>query len=127
MVPPVILLVDDEFDLLQVLAEAVRLRLPKYDVVEATSIEQAEEALSNLNATRTPLALMVVDHRMGERTGLEFIQQAQRRYPDVPTMMYTGQASSGIEAQAQAAGVKVLWKPVKLMELIHEIETLVGP
>ena len=124
---PVILLVDDEFDLLQVLAEAVRLRLPKFDVVEATSIDQAEEALANLEATNTPLALMVVDHRMGERTGLDFLKQARKLYPNVPTMMYTGQASSGIEAQARAAGVKVIWKPVKLMELIHEVETLVGP
>ena len=64
MTKPTILLVEDEVDLLQGTAAAVRHALPRYEVMEATTIEEAEEVVVDLEASGEPLALAVVDHQV---------------------------------------------------------------
>ena len=122
---PVILLIDDEVDLLGVLHDAIALRLPDYRPVVSTSLKHAEEALSELD-DREPLSLVVADHRLGGRTGLDFLEEIKERYPHVPTVLLTGQAPASVEARAAATGTRVLWKPIRLAHWIGEVQHLLA-
>lgn len=119
---PVILLVDDEEDLVSVLRDAIDLSLPGYRAVGATSIEEAESALASLESAQ--LSLLCVDHRLGGRTGLEFIESLRQRYPGVPSILFTGQASPSVEARAKRAGARVLWKPIRLSQWLGEVRSM---
>ena len=124
-VKPIILLVDDEEDLVGVLEEAIGLSLPAYRAVGSTSVDDAEDALASLGEGE--LSLVCVDHRLGGRTGLEFIEDLRRRYPSVPSVLFTGQASPMDEVRAQAVGARVLWKPIRLSRWIAEIQEMLPP
>src|SRR5262245_60881464 len=100
---PVILLIEDEVDLLGVLRDAIALRLPDYRPVVSTSVQHAEEALSELDDSEA-LSLVVADHSLGGRgrglggrTGLDFLEEIKERYPHVPTVLLTGQAPASVE------------------------------
>ncbi len=123
---PVILLLDDEEDLVSVLADALALRLPDYEVVGSTSVEHAHELLADIEATGSELSLVVVDHMLGGTTGLEFLEELQTRSPGVPSMFYTGRAPAEVAERAREVGARVLWKPVKLSQWLGEIGQMLG-
>ena len=126
MSDPVILIVEDEPDLLQVMASSITHSMSEYDVKSATSIDEAELVLSELAAQSGELALVVVDHVLGGRTGLELLESLSEHHPRVPTLLFTGQAPQGIETRARRAGARVLWKPAKLKVLLGEVQTLLA-
>lgn len=123
---PVILLVEDEDDLLQILSEAVELVLPDYQVRSASSIDEAESVIRELAAGGQSLALVVVDHLLGGRTGLEFLEQLRSSNADLPCMLYTGQAPPEVEARAAIARIRVVWKPIRLQSWLSEVRELLG-
>ena len=123
---PVILLIDDEIDLLTLMGTALRHAMPDYEVLTTTSIDEAEDFLADLDATGTQLALMVVDHVMGGRTGLELLELLGNRFPHVPTLMFTGQAAPRVEERARQFGARVLFKPMRLSALVGQVQELVG-
>ncbi|MEQ1569488.1 MAG: response regulator [Myxococcota bacterium] len=118
----VILLVDDEEDLVSVLSDAIGLSLPGYRAVASTSVEDAEQKLAALDADQ--LSLVCVDHRLGGRTGLEFLESLRKRYPHVPSILFTGQATPSVEARAQRVGARVLWKPIRLSQWLGEVQSM---
>lgn len=120
---PVILLVDDEADLVEVLQDAIGVCLPNYRAVASTSADEAEETLSALDKDEQ-LSLVCVDHRLGGRTGLDLLESLQSRYPDVPSILFTGQATASDEARAEAVGARVLWKPLRLSSWLEQIQAL---
>lgn len=125
---PVILLLDDEADLLQVLSDAIGATLPAYDVVGSTSFEDAERVLAELDGDPDrELSLVVVDHMLGGRTGLEFLERLRVSFPDVPSILFTGQASPDVEERARSFGARVLWKPIRLRQWLGEVRDLLGP
>lgn len=124
MAKPVILLVDDEVDLLQGTAAAVRHALPQYEVLEAATVEEAEEFLLDLEAADEHLALAVVDHILGGATGMGLIEVLRERFPNAPLMLFTGRATPAVEDEARAHGVRVMWKPVRLRQLLGEMTEL---
>lgn len=126
MSKPVILLVDDEIDLLQVTAEAVQRALPAYSVVSAHSVEEAEEAVVDLEAADQPIALAVVDHVLGGSTGLSLLEAIRDRFPDAQLMLFTGRAGPEVEDRAQKSGVRVMWKPTRLKHLLGEMGLLLA-
>lgn len=121
---PVILLVDDEEDLVSVLTDAIDLSLPEYRAVGSTSVEDAERTLEELGDD--PLSLVCVDHRLGGRTGLEFLESLRARYPAVPSILFTGQAAPWVEERAQEVGARVLWKPIRLSQWIGEVQSMLA-
>jgi len=120
---PFILLIDDEVDLIEVLRDAVGLTMPEYDALAYTSVEEAEAGLSTI--AEAP-SLVCVDHKLGEQTGLEFLEALRRRYPDLPAILFTGQAPAGVQAKAEAMGARVLWKPIALTRWIGEVRQLLA-
>jgi len=123
-VKPVILLVDDEVDLIEVLTEAISLSLPEYRAIGSTSVEEAERVLLQLVQEGSTPALVCVDHKLGERTGLEFIEDLHERFPALPSILLTGQAPPGVEDRAHALGARVLWKPIGLSKWLGEVRGL---
>jgi DNA-binding NtrC family response regulator len=121
---PVILLVDDERDLIEVLRDAIGLALPDYEAVVTTSLDDAEEVLAGLG--KDP-SLVCVDHKLGERTGLDFLEALSQRFPSMPKILFTGQAPPDVETRARALGAKVLWKPFGLSTWIGEVREMLEP
>ena len=122
----VILIVEDEPDLLQVMMSSITHAMSDYEVKSATSIDEAERVLSELEEAAGELALVVVDHVLGGRTGLELLESLSQRHPRVPTLMFTGQAPVGVELRARQVGARILWKPAKLKSLLGEVQTLLA-
>ena len=122
---PVILLVDDEEDLVGILQDAIGLSLPGYLAVASTSVDDAETLLSQLPRD-TKLSLVCVDQRLGGKTGLDFLEDLRARYPHVPSVLFTGQASAREEARAKEVGATVLWKPLRLEHWLLEIQQLLA-
>jgi CheY-like chemotaxis protein len=71
----------------------------KYSVVWAGSYERA-----NLELLERRYDVALVDYRIGERTGLEFIREAGRRFPDTPMILLTGVIDPHIDRAAEEAG-----------------------
>lgn len=116
-----ILLVDDEEDFVQTLAE--RLELRGFDIRVANSgtgaMGQIEENLPDL---------VVLDVMMPGLGGLEVLKQLKTQHPKMPVILLTGRGSTadGIEGMRLGA-FDYLMKPIDIDELIKKINEGVAP
>ncbi len=96
----VVLLVEDDRDdffLTQDVLQCVPNH--KYSVVWAGSYERATFELLERSYD-----VALVDYQIGERTGLEFIREAGRRFTDTPMILLTGVIDPHIDREAEEAG-----------------------
>ncbi|RJQ45275.1 MAG: response regulator [Gaiellales bacterium] len=116
-----ILLVDDELDFAETLAE--RLRLRSFDV---NVVSRAEEALNTIDAGWKP-DVVLLDLKMPGMDGMDALIEIRSREPDVETIMLTGHgaASSSIEGMKRGA-FDYMMKPVDIGELIEKVEQAVA-
>lgn len=116
MKKPRILLVDDEVEFVQTLAE--RLQLRDFDAVTAGDGEEALRRLEN-----TAFDLVVLDVLMPGLGGLEVLRQIKSRFPEIPVILLTGRGSTanGIEGMRLGA-YDYLMKPIDIDELIKQID-----
>ena len=83
MAKPVILTLDDEVPVLNAIDRDLRAHYGKdYRIVKASAPKLALETLERLKARNEPVALLLVDQRMPEMEGTEFLEQALKLYPD---------------------------------------------
>ena len=95
MAKPVVLAVDDDPVVLSAVQRDLRRKYGKdYRIVGADSGAAALEALGQLQLRSDPVALMVVDQRMPHMTGVEFLVQAIRIYPDARRVLLTAYADT---------------------------------
>jgi thioredoxin reductase (NADPH) len=95
MVKPVILTLDDEPQVLNAVARDLRAHFRNdYRIVSAGSGKDALEALRQLKQRATPVALLLVDQRMPEMSGVEFLAEAQKIYPDARKVLLTAYADT---------------------------------
>jgi DNA-binding NtrC family response regulator len=106
MKPHSILIVDDEKNVLNALQRA--LRKEPYTIFAADS---ADKALQLIKARE--VSLVISDYNMPGTNGLDFLKQIKALYPQVLTIMLTGQAEVQLAVEAiNAAGVyKFILKP----------------
>ncbi|MBU0741985.1 response regulator [bacterium] len=111
-----ILLVDDEEDLVTLLAE--RLSKRRMDVVWATS---GEEALA-ISADRT-FDVAVIDLKMPHMDGVEVMQRLKASQPLIETIMFTGHGTmeSALEA-GKLDAFRYMMKPCDFDELVGVIQ-----
>ena len=80
---PVIVAVDDEPAVLAAVERDLRARYtPEYRVVGAGSGQEAIDLLGTLATRDTPIALLVVDQRMPQITGLDVLRESMAAFPD---------------------------------------------
>jgi thioredoxin reductase (NADPH) len=95
MVKPVILILDDEPQVLNAVGRDLRAHFRNdYRIVSASSGKEALDALRQLKQRSTPVALFLVDQRMPEMTGVEFLSEAQQIFPDARKVLLTAYADT---------------------------------
>lgn len=120
MAPQRILAVDDDVTLPDVLTFFLG---KGYEVRSATT---GEDALSKVRHER--IDLVVLDHRLPDRTGLDLLTELRSLRPSLPVIMLTGYGSEWICAAAFKLGVAdYLQKPVNALDLVAVVHRLLSP
>lgn len=101
MVKPVLLTVDDDAEVLRAVERDLRRRYAEnYRVLSANSAQAALDLLDKLQQRGEPLALFLVDYRMPQMTGIEFLSRAIPSFPNAKRVLLT--AYSDTEAAIRA-------------------------
>jgi DNA-binding NtrC family response regulator len=109
---PKILIVDDDPGTLASLSRAFALE--GYTAVSAGSAARALERL-----TEEPVDAVLSDVVMPEQSGLDFLRMLKERWPDVPVVLMSGQATLETAVQATRLGaLDFVEKPVSLDRLL---------
>jgi len=112
-----VLLVDDEEEFVETLAERMRNR-----GMEVATSNSGGEALELVD--EEPYDVVVLDLQMPGMDGIEVLERIKRRQPDIQVVLLTGHATveKGVEAMKHGA-LEFLEKPIdlsKLSEVIHK-------
>ena len=109
---PNILVVDDERNILRVVATT--LKTEQYDVATAQSAEEAAEKFS-----QGGFDLVITDLKLPGMSGLDLLEQVRAERPDVPVLMITafGTIETAVDAMKRGA-FNYLTKPVNPDELL---------
>lgn len=95
MARPVILALDDESTVLAAVQRDLRSQYAKhYRIIASTSGSDALASLTELKARGEDVAAFVVDQRMPNMTGTEFLTQAMELYPDAKRILLTAYADT---------------------------------
>jgi DNA-binding NtrC family response regulator len=115
-----IIVVDDEPSIVRMCVQVLR---SKGHTVNGFT--QADEALKHLGAN--PTDLLVVDYKMPELTGLEFIKKAWAMRPGMRVVMITAHGTREVMAKASESGVQtIVLKPFTPGELAEGVAKAVG-
>ena len=98
--PIAVLHVDDGPDVLELTAEFLAMEDVAFEFRSETS---AEAGMADVE--EADLDCVVSDYRMPGTDGLEFLSRVRASYPDLPFVLFTGQGSEEIAADAISAGV----------------------
>ncbi|MFO0756839.1 MAG: sigma-54 dependent transcriptional regulator, partial [Byssovorax sp.] len=109
---PVVLVVDDEIQMAEMLADGLSDR-----GYMALAVASSEAAIARLD--EEPVDALVTDLRMPQVDGLELLAASRRRIPDLPVIVMTayGAIDSAVESIHRGA-FHYLTKPFKLDELV---------
>ncbi len=95
MAKPAIFTVDDDPNVLRAIARDLRSRYGSdYRILRAASGREALDALRELRRSNDPVALFVVDQRMPQMNGVEFLAQAMELYPGAKRVLLTAYADT---------------------------------
>src|ERR1041385_3651231 len=94
-VKPVVLAVDDDSHVLRAIRRDLRTRYAdRFRILGASSGEEALTVLDALEQRDQDPALFIVDQRMPNMTGVEFLEQAISRFPDAKRVLLTAYADT---------------------------------
>ncbi len=120
--PPTILLVDDQRDILRLLHSALNTLGHEFDVIESPS---GEEAL--LEASRRHIDLLVSDYLLPGMNGIELMHKIRTRHPDVKVVLVTGMTDRKARDEMFNAGAAALFdKPIPLADFLDVVERSLG-
>lgn len=101
MSKPVILTVDDDPEVLQAIARDLRKQYgDRYRVMRADSGQAALEILRQLTLRNDTVALFLVDQRMPQMTGVDFLEQAVSLFPEAKRVLLTAYADTDAAIQS---------------------------
>jgi CheY-like chemotaxis protein len=110
-----ILVVDDKPAVL--LTYKLILQQQGHDVVAVTSCEGAISELAE-----TAFDLLLCDYTLeDDRNGFHVIDEARQRIPGIRSLLMTGYSEDEVGEEASERGVKVLFKPVNVTELLNAV------
>lgn len=111
-----VLLVDDEADFVETLAERLEIRgfEPSVALNGSAALERLAEASPHV---------MVLDLKMPGMGGLEVLRESLRKIPKLPVIMLTGHGSEQERDEALASGASTyLQKPIDIDSLAKLLE-----
>ncbi|MGB9110717.1 MAG: ATP-binding protein, partial [Telluria sp.] len=118
----VVLVVDDEEDIRNVMAEV--LRLQGYTVLEAAD---APQALRRLQETRPDMLVTDVGLPNG-MNGRQLADQVRGQWPQIPVLLVTGYAESTVmRNESLPAQMELLTKPFAMMALAEKVGGMLAP
>ncbi len=95
MVKPIILAVDDDPEVLNAVDRDLRAHFrADYRVIKVASGRLAMETTTQLKQRGSPIALFLVDERMPEMSGTQFLAEAIKLYPDARKVLLTAYADT---------------------------------
>jgi thioredoxin reductase (NADPH) len=95
MAKPAILAVDDDADVLRAIERDLRRHYgDRYRILTAPSGPAALELLAKIRQRNEPVALFLVDHRMPQMNGVEFLSAAIKDFPDAARVLLTAYADT---------------------------------
>ena len=98
----IVMTVDDEPQVLNAIARDLRGHFRSdYRIVKVNSGAQALTTVKELREREAAIALFLVDERMPNMTGMEFLAQARKIYPDARKVLLTAYA----DTQAAISGI----------------------
>src|SRR5690606_18931555 len=98
---PVIFTLDDDPEVLQAIQRDLRREFGKdYRVMRADAGADALEALHQMKLRNDEVALFLVDQRMPEMSGVEFLSQARPIFPNARKALLTAYADTSAAIQA---------------------------
>lgn len=101
MARPVILTVDDDPEVLQAIARDLRQQYgDRFRIIRADSGKAALEVVQQLKLRNEPIALFLVDQRMPQMSGIEFLEQAMPIFPDAQRVLLTAYADTDAAIRA---------------------------
>ncbi len=105
MANPIILTVDDEIQVCNAVERDLRRHFGKdYRIIKATSGAVALETVQQLKQRNDQIALFLVDQRMPEMEGVDFLAKAMKFYPDARKVLLTAYA----DTQAAIAAINLV-------------------
>jgi DNA-binding response OmpR family regulator len=111
-----ILIVDDETDFAETLAE--RLRLRGFSAHAAFSGEQALQVLEEI-----PVGVMVLDLKMPGIDGMEVLRRVKKKYPEVEVIILSGHGSELDEAYVRSLGAfEYFRKPADIGDVVEAVK-----
>jgi CheY-like chemotaxis protein len=120
---PGILLVDNQVDVRKLLHSALdRLKHPEIEIFEAASGEEAAAELA-----RHSISLLVVNDKLPDMTGIEFMHKVRSGRPDIKVILITSTADRKIRDEMLSTGAAAVFeKPVALGDFLDVVERGLG-
>ena len=101
MIKPVILTLDDDLNVLQSIQQDLRSKFgAAYKIVRADNGQAAIEMITEFQRRGNSVALFLVDQRMPEMSGVEFLEKAKELYPDAKRVLLTAYADTDAAIEA---------------------------
>jgi thioredoxin reductase (NADPH) len=101
MARPILLAVDDDVSVLEAVVQDLRRQYGAvYRVMRAASGQAGIDTLNQLKTRQEPVALLLSDQRMPGMTGVEFLERAQKVYPDSLRVLLTAYADTEVAIRA---------------------------
>ena len=101
MARPSILTIDDDREVLLSIERDLRQRYgQKYRILRAESGRQGIDLLKQLQQRNDAVALLLVDHRMPQMTGIETLHEAIKLYPEAKRVLLTAYADTDAAIKA---------------------------
>ncbi len=115
-----VLLVDDEMELVQAMAERLELR-----GFTAVGVRSARDALHALD--EDDFDVVVADVRMPRMGGIQLARRIRRKHPGAAVVLLTGHGSRRDAEEGKKAGAMAyLAKPIDLADLIQVVRDAVS-
>ena len=116
-----ILVVDDERDVRNVLAEV--LSLNDYKVTEADSVAEVQKSFNGGQPDVIVLDVKLGQSKEDERAGLDLLPQIKKRWPDTEVIVLTGQGTNEMAMEAGRRGAyNFLSKPFEAGKLLADVK-----
>ena len=112
-----VLFVDDEPEVLEALADALRAQREHWRMSFAAGPQRAMEALESDDGAD----VVVTDMRMAGMDGAELLTEVQRRWPDTVRIVLSGYADPSLVARAAPVAHRFLAKPAQTDDLVRVV------